>query len=387
LRELAGRRASLASRNFRLLIEKCRESGGRAVRNRQVPNRAHRKTEQSRPTSKLGIPSGKPSVRLASSPRQNPRDFLARKKKTASKKKKQPLVVAADGVFIDEQRREKKDIIMKTTNSRTNTALHAPSRATLEEAPARALTFLRTIGLSPEIFATLKGAGYTKEVHQTGWTMLRAVAGVPSDSGGVTTPEPPNAATTAAVAEVETAVGPMFKRAQAALRHLHPAQEAFVFGDLHIGSQPILAMATYLARCDELKDGKNRKGSRKEDHAALATLEDRGLGADERKRMRALIAIAETPPDSTPTPPQSDDTTSERTANLVKLHAWVQDWSETARAVIKNRAWLIRLGAVKRRASTPPPPPVAPATQPDAPQMPQAVNVRLLPPSSSSKGA
>ena len=36
-------------------------------------------------------------------------------------------------------------------------------------------------------------------------------------------------------------------------------------------------------------------------------------------------------------------------ARLIDLHGWLQEWSETARAVIKRRDQLIRLGIGKRR--------------------------------------
>jgi len=65
-----------------------------------------------------------------------------------------------------------------------------------------------------------------------------------------------------------------------------------------------------------------------------------------------------------------------RNEELFALYMWLQDWTDTARAVIVRRDLLIRLGIGKRRPRrsaavvTPVPPPVAPPAAPSAPVAP-----------------
>ncbi len=67
----------------------------------------------------------------------------------------------------------------------------------------------------------------------------------------------------------------------------------------------------------------------------------------------------------------------QRQQDLYALYLWIQDWTDTARAVITNRAELISLGIAKRRQTKQPqvPPPVvtppAPAPVGAAPQASQ----------------
>ncbi len=84
------------------------------------------------------------------------------------------------------------------------------------------------------------------------------------------------------------------------------------------------------------------------DERRLATLERRGVTKDERKRAKQLVQLIETTtaPEVTSEPPPVD----ERMAALTELYAWVQDWTDSARAVITRRDQLIRLGIGKRRA-------------------------------------
>jgi hypothetical protein len=70
--------------------------------------------------------------------------------------------------------------------------------------------------------------------------------------------------------------------------------EAFVFADLAAvrGPSALGAMATFLRRCEELESAPARKATRKEDKAALATLEERGLTKALRDDLQAKLALA-----------------------------------------------------------------------------------------------
>jgi hypothetical protein len=244
-----------------------------------------------------------------------------------------------------------------------------PSRAVLEAAPVRALCFLNTVGNDPKVAGALGTCGYTDDDRDEGWRLLFAVGGFKPSAAVAAVP-----VRLQAQQALQSWIATGFRRARVALEHKNPAEAAFVFDGLVYsrGPEAILTIAQFLDRCDELEDGADRKGTRKADHAALATLTRRGIDEAERKRLRALIEICH----STNAAPVVEPAIN-RTTGLVALHAWVQDWSETARTVITNRTTLIRLGAARRRKATavvpdpvtPPGTPVSPVTPvaPDAP--------------------
>jgi hypothetical protein len=110
------------------------------------------------------------------------------------------------------------------------------------------------------------------------------------------------------------------------------------------------AVTTFLERMAALRDSPNRKATRKADHAALRGLTERGIGQALFDRLSELVAAASVEADQ------------------------VEEWSTVARAVIKRRDYLIRLGLGSphaRRGAAPvgtavPPRPVT--TAPPAPQ-------------------
>jgi hypothetical protein len=269
-------------------------------------------------------------------------------------------------------------------NNPTPATAVMPSKSTLDSAPGRAFAFLRTVGNDPKVAAALHGCGYTSEDHEEGWRLVHALAGFKEPAG---IPESPRVL---AEHELQRWVVTGLRRARVALEHKNPAEAAFVFDGLvdTRGPEAVLTVSVFLDRLDALDGGAERKGTRKADHAALATLARRGIDEAERKRLRAYVDTVQAANDGVVEQPASD-----RTTKLLALHAWVQDWSETARTVITNRTMLIRLGAAKRRKSgaapivtpvvtpvvTPPSPAPTPVvvvtpvvTQPSAPQLPAA---------------
>jgi len=222
-----------------------------------------------------------------------------------------------------------------------------PSRQVLEELPARSLKFLSALSKSTIIYAALAARGYTDVDHQEGWELLLQVTGFR---------RPPAAAAAESTAARDAAVEldawdePNFRLIRAALDRRHPEQSLFVFEGLtaSTGAGAVLGVATLLDRLDALEKSPERKATRKADHAALDTLTKRGISAAERTRLRALVTTAmtaaRTEEEASPT---ADDTAP--TEALLKLHAWYGEWSEVARAVIKRRDHLIRLGLAKRK--------------------------------------
>jgi hypothetical protein len=76
------------------------------------------------------------------------------------------------------------------------------------------------------------------------------------------------------------------------------------------------------------------------DHASL----DYGLAG--RSIARLVAVVTSSLPPATP----QLATPSMAVSHVIALHAWLQDWSKTARTVITRRDELLRLGLGKRRA-------------------------------------
>ncbi len=165
-----------------------------------------------------------------------------------------------------------------------------------------------------------------------------------------------------ATAELDANDEPMFALISAALIFDYPEQHDVLFaGGLKAatGAQSIETHALMLDRADDLESGKDRKATRKADQAALAKVAEKGITVEERKRLRKLIEVAkggnvepETMPVEDPGPVNLDDP---HTRDMIDLYAWLYEWSETAKVVIKRRDLLIRMGLAKakKRAKTP----------------------------------
>lgn len=214
----------------------------------------------------------------------------------------------------------------------------------LAATPGKALTFLRTAATSVEIRAVLFSAGYSQEEQEQGWSLLHKATGYVPPLASTTD----DAAARAAIVELDQWDEPGFRRISAALERLHPEQHEFVFAGLSAaqGVGAVLSVQTMLGRLDQLESAPERKATRAADKAAIATLEKRGITRELRQHLRNLLAVATTV--VTPELP-SDPAVSERDTALADLRAWYKDWSETARAVITRKDYLIRLGLSKRR--------------------------------------
>ncbi len=241
-------------------------------------------------------------------------------------------------------------------------------RTTAERSLERALQFLRAYGTDSTIKAAVDTTGFTSADQKEGWSVvLRAYA---TPSSPTFTPE--GGPVGDAVNEVDAWQQLMFPRAHAALRRLHPEQDAFVFDNITpgtgIGSVPSVTM--FLDRLDALDSSPERKSSRKADHAAIATLSQRGITSDSRKHLHQLVKLIET----SSAPALAAQEPDARTAALEAVYDWIQDWSECARGVITNRSQLIKMGIGKRRSrksdAQPDPTPVPIVATPVAPVSP-----------------
>jgi hypothetical protein len=198
---------------------------------------------------------------------------------------------------------------------------------------------LRAMGTSREARAALRPYGFGKEAEAEGWRLLMDACGAGEGSTREDDLENPRAN---ALERIDAWVEPGFRRARAALGRLHPAQDAFLFGRIAPDVVRVVALMAFLDGCDELERSPKRKATRRADHAALATLAARGITKEVRDELRALVRAVQTV--SAPSVANDD-----KTEQLAKLYAWLQDWAETAKAVVKDRNVMIKLGFAKRR--------------------------------------
>ena len=227
-----------------------------------------------------------------------------------------------------------------------------PSDTILDETPARALKFLGAASTNRAIRAVLAKRGYTQADHDRGWQLTLEAAGYRRPAPVVLD----SPAAVSAIAAIDAWDEPNFRVARAALAGDFPEQHAFVFQDLapQTGVAAVASVTTFLDRLDALENGKDRKATRKTDHAALAKLSSRGIDDAERARMRKLLGTArgpsaEVPADAEPVPEAGVDETEQREAKLA-LRRWYVEWREVARADIKRKDHLIQLGMAERKA-------------------------------------
>jgi hypothetical protein len=210
----------------------------------------------------------------------------------------------------------------------------------LESTPERTLPFLRAIAINQYIRYAMSGAGYTDADQAEGWQLLLAATGYTPQklSPGA------DSAARQAITELDDWDESGFRRIHAAFNRLHPEQDAFVFNGLEASRGPaaVIGVVKLLDRLDQLEKGSEA------DRAAMVTLKKRGITEDTRQHLRGLIAVAQAATlAETAVIPQPSDAQQK---SLETLAAWHNDWSETARAVIRRRDHLILMGLAKRRS-------------------------------------
>lgn len=224
------------------------------------------------------------------------------------------------------------------------------SQTVLDETPGRVFDFLHGVSRFPAIQAVLRKNGYTAEQHAKGWTLLMAVSGAPNSAKA-----PAKTATPAdqAIGALDAWDESGFARIDAALESSFPEQHALVFAgglSASTGVAAVVGVQSLLQRLDRLEQGTDRSSEQHaKDLEALALLAQRGIDADERKRLDGLVkqAIALGPDAGTGAADPAHDQAAQA------LYGWYRDWAKTAHAVVSKRAHLISLGLAKRRASAP----------------------------------
>ena len=224
----------------------------------------------------------------------------------------------------------------------------------LEAAPERATRLLTGIGAVATIRTLLFEAGMTNDAIIEGRTLLLACLAQPQDPGPERDTESARAQR-AATAELDEWDEPNFARIGATLRRHFPGAGEYVFRDLSAssGSASVAGVATLLQRVDVLESGSDtdRAATKKEDEKAVELLATRRFDKAERARLAKLVEVA-----LGPTAPLADTAGGggeERRAALTALRSWFDEWSTAARAVVKKKAHLIRLGLANRKAPEP----------------------------------
>jgi hypothetical protein len=219
--------------------------------------------------------------------------------------------------------------------------------STLEQTPARVLTFLRAAGTSAEIRSLLAARGYSESDHEEGWELLHKVSG----HRPVAAPSaPPDNAIRNAINTLDAWDEDGYRLVRAALTRRFPEQLRFVLEGLSParGTGAVLSVKNLLDRLDALETSPDRSGSREQDLAALAALAAKGITREERDRLRALVSTAQGL--IAPGAPASEPVCPPVLQDLQELKAWYAEWAETARVAIKRRDHLIRLGLAKRKS-------------------------------------
>lgn len=212
--------------------------------------------------------------------------------------------------------------------------------------PFRVLTFLDAVARSESIREALAASGYSRAEDDWAWQRVVSVAGYRIKAGEAGA----NADAAQALVELDNIGTSFFARVAAALAQAADAR-AFVLTDvdLHPGADAVFAIALVLERLQALEVGREGDATRGSDRSALDKLEARGLGASERQRLGALVARAL--PWSEPPAAAGEPLDNQRRASdLRALRRWYEEWSTTARAVLKRRHQLERLGLRRLRA-------------------------------------
>jgi hypothetical protein len=252
-----------------------------------------------------------------------------------------------------------------------NVPADLPSAHTLNEVPTRAFVFIHALGTNTDIRKRMNAHGYTQEDHLEGWRLLEQVSNIRKAGSALA-----HVAATDALTELDQWDELGFHKAHAALVYRFPVQAQFVFEDLAPTQGPaaILGVITFLDRLDQLESGVGRDATKDADKQALELLAKRGIDGAERARLRALVTVAQSEPQTPAQVTTAKEIVDARTTSLGALYAWYSEWTEIAREVITKRADRISLGIAKRRTAES----GSDDADPEAPTVPEAPVVPVV---------
>lgn len=220
---------------------------------------------------------------------------------------------------------------------------------TLETIPGRSLTFLRGAGTNRVIFAALQRRGYDILTHRQGWELLQKTC--TSTVGPIEVEMAPEVA--GAVAKADEIDGDLIRIITVVLKHPFPEQLTCVLRDIKpsTGMEAVSNCAQIVRGLNELESGASRTSTRKQDAEALELLAVRGIDAEYRAMLAALVDKATSTPETKPrTPAELAAEDEAYVRSLGDLWIWYEEWSEIARVEVKRRDRLIQLGLAQRKA-------------------------------------
>ncbi len=226
------------------------------------------------------------------------------------------------------------------------------SDSTLDQTPNRALKLLRGVTRAG-IAQRMAAVGYSNADHVEGWTLLQQSSGYRPDVPIVTLQGgPADPAVAAAIKYVDDFDESGFDLADAALQRRFPEQWTFVMEGLvaKTGIAALVDVEKFLDRIDALESGKGRPAATRDaDQRAVKLLATRSIDKAKRGALREALRVAKSfKVQAIPEPTGGDESARERAT--LALRAWYEEWSKTARSVIKRRDFLISLGLANRHS-------------------------------------
>lgn len=227
----------------------------------------------------------------------------------------------------------------------------------LENTPPRVLKFILGARRYPHIFNKLRARGYSNAVARKPWMWLDALGGFePNDPGASSQEATEDEKKVAkAISDIDGWDEPNFRLINSALRRAFPEQHKFVFaGELAAqrGSVAVIGVRKMMKRLAALESSSERKDTRKEDHAALARLAERGIDAAERKKVEGWLAIVGKLDDEEDGSAEQAEAVAshekKRKQTLILLREWFEEWADVARVAIKSKRDLMHLGLAQQ---------------------------------------
>jgi hypothetical protein len=193
---------------------------------------------------------------------------------------------------------------------------------------------------TPKIAVRLHAFGYTKQVWQEGWELMKEV--VDSEYGGVE-----QEAEEDVIDQLDSLENLWYQIIETTLTRHHPAIALKIFDGLQQtdGVALIASVGTLVERIDALRASKN-----KDDKAAAALLETRGVDEALLAELRGLLARAnsflsdEELEEVVLSEEQREAARVRHEAALAALRGYLREWTLIARAAIKNKNHLRQLG-------------------------------------------
>jgi len=231
----------------------------------------------------------------------------------------------------------------------------------LEATPERVLRFILAARRHQHIYKLLRARGYSAATAREAWTYIDKLAGFDAallpDDAEVSADEKTVAK---AMADIDAWDEPNFGLIDTALRRRFPGQHEFVFaGNLkaRVGALSVASTRTMLQRLDRLEDGAERKSTRKDDHAALELLAERGVDKAERKKVAGWLSIVGTQNDAVIEGADAADAATasaelQRRNILIKLRDWLEEWTGVARVAVKRKRDRMHLGMARQKRAT-----------------------------------